>query len=62
MSGSKLAMGISKNAEKGLILNQGTAVKLMGKATDLSANLVLKLSKQIIKRTIKKALGSQIGY
>jgi hypothetical protein len=62
MSGSKLAMGISKNAEKGLLLNQGTAVKLMGKATDLSANLVLKLSKQIIKRTIKKALGSQIGY
>lgn len=62
MSGSRLAIGISNNVEKGLTLNQGTAVKLMGKATDLSANLVLKLSKQIIKRTIKKALGSQIGY
>jgi hypothetical protein len=62
MSGGKLAMGISANTKKGLTLNQGTAVKLMGKAIDLSANLALKLSKQVIKKTIKKALGLQIGY
>ena len=62
MSGSKLAMGISKNAEKGLLLNQGTAVKLMGKATDLSANLTLKLTQQVIKQTIKKSIGFEIGY
>ena len=62
MSGSKLGIGISNNAKKGLLLNQGTAVKLMGKVTDLSANLALKLGKKVIKRTIKKVLGSQIGY
>ena len=62
MSGARLGIGISKNTEKGLTLNQGTAVKLMGKATGLSADLALKLGKQFIKKTIKKALGSQIGY
>jgi len=62
MSGSRLAIGISNYAEKGLTLNQGTGVKLMGKVTDLSASMALKLGKQIIKKTIKKALGSQIGY
>lgn len=62
MSGSRLAMGISKNAEKGFLLNQGTAVKLMGKATDLSANIALKLTKQVIKQTIKKSIGFEIGY
>ena len=62
MSGGKLAMGISKNTEKGLTLNQGTAVKLMGKATGLSADLALKLGKKVLKQTLKKALGSQIGY
>ena len=62
MSGGRLGIGISKNTEKGLTLNQGTAVKLMGKATGLSADLALKLGKQFIKKTIKKALGSQIGY
>lgn len=62
MSGSGLAIEISKNAEKGLTLNQGTAVKLMGKATDLSANIALKLTKQVIKQTIKKSIGFEIGY
>lgn len=62
MSGGRLAMGISKNTEKGLLLNKGTAVKLMGKATGLSTNIALKLGKKVLKRTIKKALGSQIGY
>ena len=62
MSGGRLAMGISKNTEKGLLLNKGTAVKLIGKATGLSTNLALKLGKKVLKQTIKKALGSQIGY
>jgi hypothetical protein len=62
MSGGRLAMGISNNVEKGLTINQGTAVKLMGKATDLSTNIALKLTKKVIKQTLKKALGSQIGY
>ena len=62
MSGARLGIGISKNTEKGLTLNQGTAVKLMGKVTDLSANIALKLTKQVIKQTIKKSIGFEIGY
>ena len=62
MSGARLGIGISKNTEKGLTLKQGTAVKLMGKVTDLSANIALKLTKQVIKQTIKKSIGFEIGY
>jgi hypothetical protein len=62
MSGGKLAMGIANNAEKGFLLKQGTAIKLMGKATDLSANLALKLTKHVLKQTIKKSIGFEIGY
>ena len=62
MSGGRLAIGISCNAEKGFLLKQGTAVNLLGKATDLSANLALKLTKQVIKQTIKKSVGFEIGY
>ena len=62
MSGGRLAIGISNNVEKGMTLKQGTAVKLMGKATDLSANIALKLTKQVIKQTIKKSIGFEIGY
>jgi len=62
MSGARLGIGISKNTEKGLTLKQGTAVKLMGKATDLSTNIALKVTKQVIKQTIKKSIGFEIGY
>ena len=62
MSGARLGIGISKNTEKGLTLKQGTAVKLMGKVTDLSANIALKLTKQVIKKTNKKSIGFEIGY
>ena len=54
MSGGRLAMGISNNAEKGFLLKQGTAVKLLGKATDLSANIALKLTKQVYQTDHQK--------
>jgi hypothetical protein len=62
MSGAKLAIGIAHNAGKGFLLKQGTAVKLLGKVTDLSANIALKVAKQVIKQTIKKSVGFEIGY
>ena len=62
MAGGRLAVGMADNAQKGFLLKQGTAVKLMGKATDLGANIALKLAKRTIKQTIKKSIGFEIGY
>ncbi|WP_373516273.1 relaxase/mobilization nuclease domain-containing protein [Pricia sp.] len=62
MSGAKLAVGISNNTGKGFLLKQGTAVNLLGKVTDLSANIALKVAKRFIKQTIKKGIGFEIGY
>ena len=62
MSGGRLAVSIANNAEKGFLLKQGTAVKLLGKATDLSANIALKVTKQVLKQTIKKSIRFEIGY
>ncbi len=62
MSGGRLAVGMADNAQKGFLLKQGTAVKLLGKATDLGANIALKLAKRTIEQTIKKSIGFEIGY
>jgi hypothetical protein len=60
MSGGKLAMELSKNANKEIIVNNGKAILLLGKVTQLSVNLALKIAKHTIKKTIKK--GMEIGY
>jgi len=59
MSGSKLALELSNNTNKNVILKQGKVVLLLGKTIELSANMVLKITKHIIKNTIKK--GMDIG-
>ena len=42
MSGSRLVMGIGENAGKGFVKNKDNTVSLMGRATQLSGNIVLK--------------------
>lgn len=59
MSGGKLAIDISKNTDRGILLRKTNSVQLMGKAVELSTNLVLSLAKRAIKKTIKK--GIEIG-
>lgn len=62
MSGSRLVMGIGENAGKGFVKNKYNTVSLMGRATQLSGNIALKLAKQAIKQAIQKSAGFEIGY
>ena len=59
MSGSKLVLELSNNVNRNIILKQGKTVLLLGKTIELSANIILKITKHIIKNTIKK--GMDIG-
>ena len=62
MSGSRLLMGIGEHAQKGFLQNQGRTVSLLGKATELSGNIAIKLAKTVIKQVIQKSAGFEIGY
>lgn len=62
MSGSRLTIGIAEHAQKGFLQNQGRTVSLLGKATELSGNIAIKLAKTVIKQAIQKSAGFEIGY
>ena len=62
MSGSRLVMGIGEHAGRGFVKNKDNTVSLMGKATQLSGNIALRLAKQVIKQAIQKSAGFEIGY
>ena len=62
MSGSRLLMGIGEHAGKGLVKNKDNTVSLMGRATQLSGNIAMKIAKQVIKQAIQKSAGFEIGY
>lgn len=62
MSGSRLTMGIAEHALKGFLQNKGRTVSLMGKATELSGNIAVKVAKQVFKQAIQKSAGFEIGY
>ncbi|MEM6815630.1 MAG: relaxase/mobilization nuclease domain-containing protein [Bacteroidota bacterium] len=61
MSINNLAVQISKIHERGILVKNTNAVELMGKAVELSANIVLHLAKKVVKKTIKKGLEAGIG-
>ncbi len=61
MSINNLAIQLSKNNERGILLKGTNAVQLMGKAVELGANIALHLAKKIVKKTIKKGLETGIG-
>ncbi|MCM4153747.1 mobilization protein [Arenibacter sp. N53] len=62
MSGSRLVMGIGEHAGRGIVKNKDNTVSLMGKATQLSGNIAMKVAKQVIKQAIQKSAGFEIGY
>jgi len=62
MSGSRLVMGIEKHVERSFLQGQSNTVSLMGKATQLSGNIAIKLAKSVIKQAIQKSAGFEIGY
>ena len=61
MSGGRLAVEISNNSSKEIFLKQGKAIELFGKATELSANMALGITKHVIKRAIQKGLDIGMG-
>lgn len=62
MSSSRLVMGIGEHAGMGFVKNKDSTVSLMGKATQLSGNIALRVTKQVIKQAIQKSAGFEIGY
>lgn len=60
MSINKLAVELSKNNEKGILLKKTNTVQLMGKTVELGANIAFRLAKRMIKKTIKKGLETGI--
>ncbi|UII79331.1 relaxase/mobilization nuclease domain-containing protein [Flagellimonas sp. CMM7] len=61
ISMKNLTAELSKNNEKGILINGSNAVQLVGKTVELTANIAKHLSKTIIKKTIKKGLETGIG-
>jgi len=61
MSGGKLAIEISKNTSREIFLKEGKAIELLGKATELSVNMTLGITKHVIKRAIQKGLDIGMG-
>ena len=61
MSGSRLAIGIEEHAGRGFVKNKDNTVSLLGKATELSGNIAMKVAKKVIVKTIKKGMGIEIG-
>lgn len=60
MTASKIAIGISDNTTKKLVLAKGLKLALAGKMVEVSANLALAVTKNLIKKGIKKSLGTGI--
>ncbi|GMN11877.1 relaxase/mobilization nuclease domain-containing protein [Croceitalea sp. MTPC9] len=61
MSGGRLIFQISDNMNKGITKPNIPTIKLSGKAIELSTNMATALAKQMIKRTIKKAIDLGMG-
>ena len=61
MSGSKLALQITHNSERGIPLQKGNVIDLSGKAIELSTNLASSIAKRVLKMAIKRAVDQGIG-
>ncbi len=61
MSGSRLAIQIANNSEKGILPKKGNTISLSGKTIGLSMNLATSIAKQVLKRVIKRTLDRGIG-
>ena len=63
MSGGKIIASISNNQSKEILLNEGHLLKVSGKIVVMSKNMLVSISKTLMKNAIKKSLskGSDIG-
>ncbi len=68
MSGGKLSLAVSRNSKRNIQLHKEgiMAMKLLGKATMLSPNIVATvakgIAKKVLQKTIQKGIDNDIGY
>lgn len=60
LSGGKIALSISNNSTKVLTIGEGLSVKLSGKTVEVSVNFALTFTKNLIKKGMKRSLGTGI--
>ncbi len=62
MSGGKIIAQLSQNRGLGKSIEAGKSVRLLGKTVETGANLTTSIAKNLIKKTIKRAIDTGIGY
>ena len=62
MSGGRIMAQLSRNRGTGKPIQAGKSVQLLGKTVQMSGNLATSIAKNIIKKTIKRAIDTGIGY
>jgi len=61
MSGGKIGLQLSNHNIVGIKIDKNNQIKLLGKLTQLSPNIITSITKKAIKRIIKKSLDIGIG-
>ncbi|WP_423998100.1 relaxase/mobilization nuclease domain-containing protein [Maribacter sp. IgM3_T14_3] len=62
MSGGRIMAQLSQNNGITKPIKLGKTINLLGKTMEMSTNLVTSIAKNIIKKTIKRAIDTGIGY
>ncbi|SDF15534.1 Relaxase/Mobilisation nuclease domain-containing protein [Pricia antarctica] len=62
MSGGRIMALLSRNRGIGNPVQAGKSVQLLGKTVEMSGNLAISIAKNIIKKIIKRAIDTGIGY
>ena len=62
MSLGNIGKDIAKNPLAEIFKGESKKINLLGKAVELSGNMALKITKAVIKKTIQKGIGIDIGY
>ncbi len=62
MSGGKIMGQLSRNKGIGKPMEAGKSVQLLGKTLEMSTNLAASMAKNALKKVIKRAIDTGIGY
>ena len=62
MSGGKIIGQLSQNKGMGKPIVAGKSVRILGKAVELGSNLATSIAKNALKKTIKRAIDTGIGF
>jgi hypothetical protein len=62
MSGGRIMAQLSQNNGITIPIKLGKTINLLGKTMEMSTNLIASIAKNIIKKTMKRAIDTGIGY